>query len=119
DAIRDLLSRGRVAEASERLKLANAQFPESTEIAEVAREVEAAVSGPETTGVTAGIDHAAVEARRLESSGRIREALVAWRGVRLLLPNDEEARLGEARTAERVEKSSRILADGTELLRAG
>jgi tetratricopeptide (TPR) repeat protein len=119
DAIRDLLTRGRAHEASERLAAASSQFPESVEIAEVAKEVEAALAGPETTGAVTGVQDAVGEARRLENEGRIREALVAWRGVRLLLPNDEDARAGEARTAERVEKAERHFAEGAEFLRAG
>jgi predicted Zn finger-like uncharacterized protein len=119
DAIRELLARGRAAEAAERLAAASAQFPESVEIAEVAKEVEAALAGPETTGAISGVGETLVEARRLEEAGRVREALVAWRGVRLLLPNDEEARAAEARTAERVEKAERLFAEGAELLRGG
>jgi len=119
DAIRDLLAKGRVAEAKERLALAAAQFPESVEIAEVAREVEAALAGPETTGAVSGVSDTVAEARRLEQAGRVREALVAWRGVRLLLPNDDEARACESRLAERVEKADRLYAEGAEFLRGG
>jgi serine/threonine-protein kinase len=119
DAIRELLARGRVADAADRLASASAQFPESVEIAEVAKDVEAAQASPDTTGSVSGVAGAVAEARRLEDDGRVREALVAWRGVRLLLPNDEGARAGEARTAERVEKAERLFSEGAELLRVG
>jgi len=119
DAVRELLARGRAGEAADRLAAASAQFPESVEIAEVAKEVEAALAGPETTGAISGVRDTLTEARGLEEQGRVREALVAWRGVRLLLPNDDEARAGEARTAERVEKAERVFAEGAELLRGG
>jgi hypothetical protein len=79
------------------------QFPESVEIAEVAKEVEAALAGPETTGAISGVRDTLTEARQLEEQGRVREAPRVRRGVRPL-PNDER-RAGEARTAERVEKA--------------
>lgn len=119
DTIRDLLSRGRPHEASERLKLAKAQFPESVEINEVVKEVESALAEPETTGTISAVVHALAEARRLEDAGRVREALVAWRGVRLLQPHDADAKDGERRTADRVARAESLLSEGTELLREG
>jgi predicted Zn finger-like uncharacterized protein len=119
DAIRELLSRGRPTDASERLKLARAQFPEAVEIIEVAKEVDAALADPDTTGSVSAVSHAVAEAHRLELAGRIREALVAWRGVRLLAPTDEDSKNGEMRTAACVAKAETLLTEGTELLHAG
>jgi tetratricopeptide (TPR) repeat protein len=95
------------------------QFPESVEIGEVAKEVDSAFAEPETTGTISAISHAVAEARRIEESGRVREALVAWRGVRLLSPSNEDARGGEERTSVTVARAEALLEEGTDLVRGG
>lgn len=117
DAIRDLLAQGHPDEALDRWRLARAEFPESPEIGELEGDIRSARAARESTG-SASVD-AVTGARVLEESSRIREALVAWRGVLVLQPGNDDALQGERRCRERVERADSFAADAAEFLREG
>jgi tetratricopeptide (TPR) repeat protein len=112
DAVRELLAHGRPQEAQDRWNAAKAEFPESKEISDLEGDIRSALAARETPG--AGADEALANARALEAEGRIREALVAWRGVFVLQPGNDEASEGERRTSERVERADRLAAEAAE-----
>ncbi|MCE9635520.1 MAG: protein kinase [Planctomycetes bacterium] len=117
DAVRELLAHGRPQEALERWKLAKADFPESSLIGELETDVQSALAAREAAG-TASAD-ALANARRHESEGRVREALVAWRGVLVLFPGNDEALQGESRARETVERADALAADGVAAIQQG
>lgn len=108
DAVRDLLAQGRPQDALDRWNIARNEFPGSSEIADLESDVQSALTARDAGGSPA--DDAAAAAQALEDEGRIREALVAWRGVLVLSPTSDVASKGEARTRDRVAQADDLAA---------
>ena len=117
DGVRDLLGQGRAPDAKAMLAEVQQDFAEMAELDLLEADVRTALAAQDPA---AAADLEAQEkARGLEDEGRIREALVAWRGVLVLSPFDEEAKAGEKRLASRVDKAEALFREATERLSAG
>ncbi len=117
DAVRELLGAGRATEARGTLDELRDEFSELAELDQLEVDVRSALAAQDPAA--AADAEAQEKARKLEEEGRIREALVAWRGVLVLSPDDDEALDAEARLATRVEKAEALFAAATEELAAG
>jgi len=117
DAVRDLLAAGQAPAAVEALEEVKEDFREMAELELLETDVKTALAAQDPAA--AADAEAQSKARALEGEGRIREALVAWRGVLVLSPDDDEAQSGKDRLAARVDRAEALFADATELLSAG
>jgi tetratricopeptide (TPR) repeat protein len=117
DAVRDLLGQGRAGDANSMLGELQQDFTEMAELDLLEADVRTALAAQDPAA--AADAEAQDKARKLEDEGRIREALVAWRGVLVLSPDDEEAKSGEERLAARVDRAESLFGDATERLSAG
>ncbi len=117
NAVREQLATGRAAEARELLEQLREEYPELDELAQLEADVKSTLAAQDP--VAAANAEAHEKGRALEDDGRIREALVAWRGLLVLSPDDEEARDGERRLSARVEKAETLFAEATECVNAG
>lgn len=117
DGIRDSLHGDRAGEASERLRAAREEFAEAPELKDLQREIDDQLDGDDLA--EAGQGEALARARRMEAEQRYREALVAWRAIRVLDPGNAEAEEAERRTAENVERAEALFAEGVARLDAG
>lgn len=117
DGIRDRLHGGRAGDASEHLKAALEDFPDAPELKELQSEIDAQLDSSDLA--EQGQGDALARARRLESEQRFREALVAWRAIRVLDPGNAEAEEGERRTAEAVERAEGLFNEGVARLDEG
>ncbi len=117
NAVRDLLAAGKAPDALDLLDEVRQEFSEMTELDLLEADVKTALAAQDPAA--AADAEAQSKARALEDEGRIREALVAWRGVLVLSPDDDEARAGEERLASRVERAEALFTDATVQLSAG
>ncbi len=117
DAVRDLLGQGRAGDAMTLLAEVQRDLAEMSELDLLEADVRTALAAQDPAA--AADAEAQEKACSLEDEGRIREALVAWRGVLVLSPDNDDAKAGEERLSGRVEKAESLFRDATARLAEG